>query len=67
MVSLSQEVVLRRYASDLRQRLATQRGAGNMPLYRQQSGQILLVAMIAMTLLLGFAALAVDIGLLYLA
>jgi len=38
-----------------------------MPLYRRESGQILLVAMIAMTVLLGFAALALDIGLLYLA
>ena len=54
--------------SDLRQRLATQRGGrGTCLSIVRESGQILLVAMIAMTVLLGFAALALDIGLLYLA
>ena len=33
--------------------------------YRRESGQILFLATIAMVVLLGFSALAVDVGLLY--
>ena len=61
-------MLLRRYALRFETAFGYAKGgAGNMPLYRRESGQILLVAMIAMTVLLGFAALALDIGLLYLA